>query len=155
MIAFIPNKSFRLGIPLELGFETDGNISQVAHAGTAMADLDGRRRIGATLDAVQKVADVVVAGMVLLGARDIFRPDAFWRRKKVLPHVFDTNKPLGTFENTANRRLTSEAFHDRAVGILGTKERVRRSGKQAAFRQIVGKHVLHLRRSGTVHSESP
>src|SRR6185295_4923620 len=120
-------------VPFQLGLEADGNVAQMAQARAAMPNLDWRRGIGAALDAVQEIAYVVVARVILFSTLDIFGPNALRGGKKVLTHVIDTDESFGPFKDAPHRRLGCEAFHDCAVRIFGAKERMGRRREQAAL----------------------
>ena len=57
----VPGESLGFGIPSQFSFKLHGNVGKMGESSGAMPNLDRRRRLIACPDAINKVADMIVA----------------------------------------------------------------------------------------------
>src|SRR5437763_7104813 len=106
----------------------------MAQARTSVGDLRGCCRITAALHALEEVAHMIVARMVLFGPLDVLWPDARGRGEEILAHVVDADHAVSSFEDAANRRLRRKAFDDRAASVLGAEKSMRGRREKTSLR---------------------
>ena len=98
-----------------------------------MANFNWGGRFFARPDAIQKIADVVIARVVFFFAGNAFGPNARGRGEEVLTHVLDSHFTFGAFENAANIGRRCQTLNDRAFRIAAAEEGVRCGGEETAL----------------------